>query len=285
MAFEIDHFNNSSSGAAFGPRVWAYISDTDSVATIAADAYFNEIFGTMSLGDLIYIIGSDGDQKRIVLSERYTKPVQTGGYVFGGLIQTADIDANAVTADKLAASVAGAGLTGGAGTALAVQTDNVGVEINVDTLRLKDLGVTNSKLALNIPRTVVINVTSAEWIAMNATPKLLVAAPGANKMHRVMNVRYEMDYNSVQYTLGGNVAVQYDNTSSGGGTLASVVIANTVFNGYSADSTVGAQGALASSLSSSTVNKGLYLSTPTAFASGNSPVQVYVTYETVTTTV
>jgi len=104
-------------------------------------------------------------------------------------------------------------------------------------------------------------------------------------MYRVMNVRYEMDYNSIQYTLGGNVAVQYDNTSSGAGTLASVVIANTVFNGYSADSTVGAQGALASSASTSTVNKGLYLSTPTAFATGNSPVQVYVTYETVTTTV
>lgn len=284
MAFSLDTWEGVSSGAAGAPKLWEYKTEDD-VADVAVDGYFNEISNMLNLGDLIYIVAADGIEQRTVISEISVEPVVTGGFVFSGLIQTADIDNSAVTADKLAASVAGAGLTGGAGAALAVQVDDVGVEINTDTLRLKDLGVTNSKLALNIPRTAVVNVTSAEWIAMNATPKLLVAAPGANKMHRVMNVRYEMDYNSVQYTLGGNVAVQYDLTSSGTGTLASVVVANTVFNGYSADSTVGAQGALASSASTTTVNKGLYLSTPTAFASGNSPVQVYVTYETVTTAV
>jgi hypothetical protein len=52
----------------------------------------------------------------------------------------------AVTAAKIAAAVAGAGLTGGAGSALAVQVDGVGVEIDSDTVRLKDGGVTPAKL-------------------------------------------------------------------------------------------------------------------------------------------
>lgn len=285
MAFEINHFDNTSSGAAYGPRVWTYISETDTTAQVAAEGYFDEISGTLNLGDLIYIVASDGLQKRIVLSERYTAPVETGGYVFGGLVNTSDIANDAITADKLAASVAGDGIAGGAGSPLSVNVDDVGVEIDTNTLGLKDLGVTNSKLALNVPKTVAVDVSSADWIAMNATPKLLVAAPGANKMHRVLSVRYEVDYNSVQYTLGGNVAVQYDSTPSGGGTLASATVANTVFNGYSADSTVGASGALPSGPSASVVNKGLYLSTPTAFATGNSPVRVYVTYETVSTVV
>ena len=285
MAFNFDHFQGVSSGEASSPKLWTYKSTTDAVATIEASGYFNQIFETLNQGDLIYVVGSDGVQQRTVASEVNTLPVVTNGFVFSGQIQTADIANNAVTADKLNASVAGPGLTGGAGTALAVQTDNVGVEINVDTLRLKDLGVTNSKVARNIPKTAVVNMTSAEWIAMSATPKLLVAAAGPNTLHRVKNVRYEVDYNSVQYTGGGVVAVQYDSTSSGGGVLASATVANTVFNGYSADSTVGAEGDLVGSASTSTVNKGLYLSTPTAFAAGNSPVQVYITYETVTTAV
>jgi len=283
MAFLIENMNNTSSGAAEAPRLWTYRSATDNLATIGASGYFNEIFETMSLGDMIYISGTNGSQKRTLISERFEVPVVTGGYVFSGLIKTADINNDAVTADKLNASVAGAGLAGGAGTALSIQVDSVGIEVNVDTLRLKDSGVTQAKLALNIPRTVSIPVSSAQWLAMQTTPVLLVAAPGANKMHRVMNVRYEFDYNSIQYTGGGVVAVQYDLTANGAGTLASATIANTIFNGYSADSAVGALGALASSASSTVVNKGLYLSTTTTFAAGNSAVRVIVTYETVTT--
>lgn len=52
-----------------------------------------------------------------------------------------------ITANELAASVAGAGLAGGAGAALSVNVDDVGIEIPVDTLQLKDLGVTTAKLA------------------------------------------------------------------------------------------------------------------------------------------
>lgn len=54
-----------------------------------------------------------------------------------------------ITAAKLAAAVAGNGLSGGAGTALNVNVDASTIEINTDILRVKDLGITTAKLALN----------------------------------------------------------------------------------------------------------------------------------------
>ena len=51
-----------------------------------------------------------------------------------------------VTETQLNTSVAGAGLTGGGGTALAVNTDNSTVEISSDAVRVKDAGITSAKL-------------------------------------------------------------------------------------------------------------------------------------------
>jgi microcystin-dependent protein len=62
-------------------------------------------------------------------------------------VTTDKINNTAVTAAKIASAVAGNGLTGGAGTALAVNVDDSTIEINSDSLRLKDGGVTLAKLA------------------------------------------------------------------------------------------------------------------------------------------
>jgi hypothetical protein len=62
-------------------------------------------------------------------------------------ITAAKIAAAAVDESKLAASVAGAGLAGGAGTALSVNVDGSTLEIPVDTLRVKDSGITLAKMA------------------------------------------------------------------------------------------------------------------------------------------
>lgn len=50
---------------------------------------------------------------------------------------------------KLAASVAGNGLTGGAGAALAVGVDNTTIEINADALRVKGLGIAAAQITAN----------------------------------------------------------------------------------------------------------------------------------------
>lgn len=64
-------------------------------------------------------------------------------------ISTAKIANAAVDETKLATSVAGAGLAGGAGTALSVNVDDSTIEINSDTLRIKDSGVSTAKIANN----------------------------------------------------------------------------------------------------------------------------------------
>ena len=63
-----------------------------------------------------------------------------------GVVTAKIADAN-VTEAKLNTSVAGDGLSGGGGSALAVNVDDSGIEINSDTLRLKDDGVTLAKMA------------------------------------------------------------------------------------------------------------------------------------------
>ena len=51
--------------------------------------------------------------------------------------------------DELKTSVAGDGLTGGGGSALAVVVDDSTIEIDTDTLRVKDVGITLAKIALH----------------------------------------------------------------------------------------------------------------------------------------
>jgi hypothetical protein len=72
--------------------------------------------------------------------------VSTNGFKWGQ-VATAGIADEAVTAAKIASSVAGSGLAGGAGTALSVSVDDSTIEINSDTLRVKDGGVTSAKIA------------------------------------------------------------------------------------------------------------------------------------------
>jgi len=72
-----------------------------------------------------------------------------------------------ITATQINTSVAGAGLSGGAGTPLAVNVDDSSIEINTDTLRVKAAGVTNTMLTNS---TVVLGSTS---VALGATATTL----------------------------------------------------------------------------------------------------------------
>ncbi len=66
---------------------------------------------------------------------------------------------------RIAAAAAGDGLGGGAGSALSVNVDDATVEINADTVRVKDLGIVTAKLADNAVTTAKItdaNVTNAK---------------------------------------------------------------------------------------------------------------------------
>lgn len=59
---------------------------------------------------------------------------------------TVSVTAAGITETQLNASVAGAGLAGGAGTALSVSVDDSSIEISGDSLQVKALGITNAML-------------------------------------------------------------------------------------------------------------------------------------------
>ena len=67
------------------------------------------------------------------------------------------VAAAGITATELNTSVAGNGLSGGAGTALAVNVDNSSIEITTDTLNVKALGITNAMLAGSIANAKLTN--------------------------------------------------------------------------------------------------------------------------------
>lgn len=78
------------------------------------------------------------------------------------------IQSNAVTESKIATSVAGDGLSGGNGSALAVNVDDATIEINLDTLRLKDLGIPTQKLQDSAITTVKLSDDSVTKAKINA---------------------------------------------------------------------------------------------------------------------
>ena len=96
---------------------------------------------------------ADGSTLRLVGSEFSVKP-------------------EGITATELATSVAGAGLTGGDGTPLAVQVDGASIEISTDLIQVKAGGIQDSHLASSAVTTVKIadaNVTDAKLASDSVT--------------------------------------------------------------------------------------------------------------------
>lgn len=85
---------------------------------------------------------------------------------------------NVVTAAKIAAAVAGDGLSGGGGTALSVNVDGTTIETNADALRVKALGIGTSHLAAGAVTTAKIaaDAVTATEIATGAVGTTEIAA-------------------------------------------------------------------------------------------------------------
>jgi hypothetical protein len=84
---------------------------------------------------------------------------------------TASVKNNSIDENMLTASVAGDGLAGGNGTALSVNVDNSTIEINTDTLRIKDAGVTAAKLATGVADQSTITGGAGSALAVQHAPR------------------------------------------------------------------------------------------------------------------
>jgi hypothetical protein len=126
-----------------------------------------------------------------------------------------------------------------------------------------------------------ISLTAADIIALYATPKALIAAPGAGKSILVTKLAFTITRTATAFTGGGVVIAQYGNTVNGAGQQAlDSTIAATVVTG-SAGTTVSARnGNVLSDIASATIqNAALYLSNQTAaFATGTGTAVVDVWY-------
>ena len=138
-------------------------------------------------------------------------------------VSEAKIKNNAITASKIASTVAGAGLSGGGGSALAVNVDDSSIEINSDSLRVKNLGISATKIANNA-------ITTNKLFNASVTPQKLASSVAGSGLSGgagsalAVNCGSGLDFNGddVEVQLGpglefdsGDVAIAFDNVTIG----------------------------------------------------------------------
>lgn len=132
-----------------------------------------------------------------------------------------------------------------------------------------------------------VAVSAAEFNGAYAAPKLLIAAPGANKQIIVDRLEMVMTFVSAGFAAGGVVFAQYDSTANGAGVKATNTEAAADFFA-TASSTFAFLGTSGNTVGilpfTTTVNKGLYLSNATgAFTTGDSTFVVKIHYRIIAT--
>jgi len=269
MAFNIKYMARvSSSGNTVALKVWSYNGLTvggaaDTVAEITASGYFNDFMqdmvdgvGPLAIGDTIIVSGSDGNGMYKVSD--VTTNVEVVAFAAANAIDTANIVDGAVTADKLASDA-------------------------VTTVKILDNNVTSAKIAKNVVQYATVAITAAQFNGMYATPKLLVAAGGANTLVVLKQMQLLMTYGSANYAAGGVVAIQYDSTANGAGVIASTTFSAATFQAAVSTGWNFNPGVVAETFSTC-VNKGLYLSNITgAFTTGDSAMVAHIWYSVIAT--
>jgi hypothetical protein len=128
---------------------------------------------------------------------------------------------------------------------------------------------------------VTVNLSSANILAMSATPVQLIAAPGSGKTIVVDKIVFTITRTSTAYANGGAVIFQYGNTATGGGQQsADSTLASTVITGAAGTTVSLRNGAVISDLASTSIqNLGLFISNQTAaFITGTGTAVVDVWY-------
>jgi predicted RecA/RadA family phage recombinase len=139
---------------------------------------------------------------------------------------------------------------------------------------IEDGSVSSVKLAADTIQYATVEVSSEEILALNAAPKTLVAAQGANKAIELISMAMFLDYNSAPYADNGILGV-YETDASG--TLVSDTVALADFLAKTED-TIKFVPPVATDFSMST-NVPLVLTMATgASITGDSPVTVKVAY-------
>lgn len=226
MAFSFDYLARSStSGNIDAGKVWIYngtsTGSNETVATIVGSGYFNNAqvvltnpfgsgseatTGTFAVNDVIQVNGNNASGFYIVTS--VTTNVTLASYSTIGAIGTANIDDLAVTTAKID-------------------------DLAVTTGKLAAAAVTSAKLDPSTIQYATVTLSSAEILALRATPKTLVAAPAAGYVHQFLGAMLILNATATAYVeTDDNLAIKYTN---GSGVAVSQTIEATGFIDQTAD--------------------------------------------------
>ncbi len=188
---------------------------------------------------------------------------------------------------SVASTVAYTPLVGGTTSTAALQSvASVGTAGQILTSQGAALPIFQSGFGISPILYTKVTLSAANIAAMRATPVILVAAGGANTLYLVESAFLEIKYNTVAYTGGGLIHIQYDSTINGSGTKATSTLAAASITGVVDDISPIAPLSASSNAGSLAVNKGLYISNATAaFATGNSVCYIHVYYSLFSTTI
>lgn len=272
----IEQLNGGLAGTA--PDIYS-ASTEDNLATITTAGYMNDLAQKFKQNDVLYINYSDTSTFPLstgaasTLGEFYVNYSASNWSLVNALTALGTAAAKNVT-DNTKALVASV-------TGTFVVDDFVLAADTSGTIKPSGFNINN------INNYASVAVTAAEFNGMYAAPKLLVAAPGANRLIVVSRAYLIMTYGSAQYASGGAVYFQYDSTANGAGIKASNQQQASDYTGAAASTTFGFNGPNSNASEmpfATTVNKGLYLSNATAaFTTGNSNFIVKIFYHIIAT--
>lgn len=296
MAFNLNNFDKlSSEGLPQVRAIFSYISSSETLATVEASGYFNSAATKFSLGDDIMLNCSDGYDWVTVTATSPNVTVSTEHSVPAGSITNTQISATAAIAFSKLANLTSAHVLLGNASNVATDTAITGdiALTNAGLATIQAGAVTGSKIANNTITTAnfattvlqytTVTITAAQFNGMYATPKLLVAAGGANTLIDFVKCQLLMTYVSANYASGGVAAIQFDSTANGAGVIASTTLTAATFQAAASTGFVFNPGVVPETFTTC-VNKGLYLSNITgAFTTGDSTFVAHVWYRIIPT--
>ncbi len=240
------------------PNIFMFGSGSDSVATISASGYFNEMARNLCVGDWILGNGSDASFAVAVAS------ITAGVVVVASLglttsIGTANIIDDAVTYAKLQDSVQAYTLLGNPGPLMDAEFAEVtlgnSLEFNAGELQVP----------LAVMRYSSVNVTLAEFLGMYAAPVQILPLTFGGFVNIIHSCVINMHYGSAPLVGGGAVGLQYGNTPHLADIPASETEAATDFTSASVGTIFRFSGSLSTGVAvSEAEDVSLYLSNDTA---------------------
>jgi hypothetical protein len=150
---------------------------------------------------------------------------------------------------------------------------------HVATADLEAASVTSAKIAEDVARTIQVALSSAQILALSATPVSLIPAPGAGKIVIVDSILFKMVRTATAYANGGALEFRY--TDGSGAKVTADVAAALVTTGGAGTAYAHVAGIEASI--TPVANAAIIVTNATApYISGTGTAQVSIRYRIVT---